>query len=678
MIRTPRSHSPARQQLGILCLALGLAACSQESTDVAQAPVSESPAPAAESASPAPAAVEPRPVAGVEGGNWTNIHGSASANRYSPLDQINADNVADLELAWSFSTENFGTTIDYANPSTPLEVDGVLYANIANTRNVVALDATNGQVLWLYRYDEGDRFDEAPRKGAGRGVAYWSDGIESRILDVSPGYQLVSLDAETGTPDPDFGDNGIVDLYVGVRNGDDPRYPYPDIGISAPPFVMNDVIVVGAAHRTGGRPRSKFNTKGDIRGFDVHTGELLWTFHTIPMEGEVGFESWLSGNDITGNSGVWAAISGDPELGHVYLPIEDPTGDYYGGDRHGDNLFSSGLVVVDVNTGERLWHYQFIHHDIWDWDVPSPPIVADLPNGREIVMSVTKQAWVYAFDRRTGEPIWPIVEQPVPAGDVPGEWYSDTQPFPTRPAPFDRQGFTEDDLIDFTPELRALALEAIEGFRLARTIYTPPSQQEALDGTKGLLSLPSSTGGSNWESSALDPETGILYVPSRTQLQVLSLAKNPDSDIDLSQAFGVRPPRVQGLEVVKPPYGRITAIDMNSGDHLWWVPNADTPERMTNHPLLEGVDLPRTGIPTRSGILLTKTLLFVGEGTGGPGARPIFRALNKETGEIIHELELPDNQTGLPFTYEHDGKQYLSMFVGGRGQPAQLVAYTLP
>ena len=614
----------------------------------------------------------------VNEGDWPNIHSGSAAQRYSPLDQINADNVADLEIAWRFSTESFGPPTDFNNPSTPLEIDGVIYANIGSTRNVVALDATSGQVLWLWRYQEGDRFDEAPRKGAGRGVAFWSDGDTARVLDVSPGYQLVSLDTKTGVPDPNFGDNGIVDLYAGLRNADDPRYPFPDIGISAPPFVMNDVIVVGAAHRTGGRPRSKFNTKGDIRGFDVRSGELLWTFHTIPEAGEIGFESWLSGNDITGNSGVWAAISGDPELGHVYLPIEDPTGDYYGGDRHGDNLFSSGLVVLDIKTGERQWHYQFIHHDIWDWDVPSPPIIADLPNGRKVVMSVTKQSWVYTFDRLTGEPIWPIVERPVPVGDVPNEWYSPTQPFPTRPAPFDRQGFSEADLIDWTPEIRALALESIDGFRLSTSIYTPPSLAEAPDGTRGLLSLPSSTGGSNWESSALDPETGILYVPSRTQLQVLSLAKNPDSDIDLSSGFGVRVPRVQGLQIVKPPYGRITAIDMNSGDHLWMIANADTPDQIANHPLLEGVDLPRTGVPTRSGILVTKTLLFQGERTGAAGASPIFRAIDKQTGDIIAEIELPDNQTGLPFTYEHDGKQYLAMFIGGSGTPAELVALALP
>lgn len=615
----------------------------------------------------------------VNDGDWPVYHGNEFSQRYSPLAQINADNVESLQVAWRFSTEKFGPPTDFTNPSTPLEIDGILYANIGSTRNVVALDATSGQVLWLWRPQEGERFSTAPRKGAGRGVAYWTGGDKTRIIDITPGYHLVSLDAETGIPDANFGNNGIVDLMIGLRNTEDPRFSDIDIGASAPPFVMNDVIVVGAAHSTGGRPRSKFNVKGDIRGFDVHTGELLWTFHTIPMQGEFGYESWLEdGADITGNTGVWAPMSGDPELGLIYLPVEGATGDYYGGDRPGSNLFASSLVAVDVKTGERRWHFQLIHHDIWDWDLPAAPVLADLPNGRKIVMSVSKQAFVYTFDRATGEPIWPIEERPVPAGDVPGEWYSLTQPFPTRPAAFDRQGFTEEDLIDFTPELRARALEAIEGFRLSPSLFSPPSLTDAPDGTRGLLSLPSSTGGANWEGSAIDPETGILYIPSRTQLQALSLAKNEASDIDLSQGTGVRVPRIEGLEVVKPPYGRITAIDMNSGDHLWSIANAATPERIANHALLQGVDLPDTGLPTRSGVLLTKTLLFVGEGNGTADAGPRMRVVDKQTGEVITVLELPDNQTGLPFTYEHEGKQYLAMFVGGRSNPAQLVAYALP
>ena len=612
-------------------------------------------------------------------GDWPEYHGDHFAQRYSPLDQINAENVGDLEIAWRFSTQGFGPSTDFNNPSTPIEIDGVLYANVGSTRNVVALDASSGQILWLWRPQEGARFDEAPRKGAGRGVAFWTDGDNKRVIDVTPGYHLVSLDAETGVPDPAFGEDGIVDLFDGLRNADDPRFPYPDIGLSAAPFVMNDVIVVGAAHRVGMRPRSKSNVKGDIRGFDARTGELLWTFRTIPERGEVGFESWLDGGiEFTGNAGVWAPMSGDPELGLVYLPVESATGDRYGGDRPGDNLFSDSIVAVDIKTGERQWHYQLTHHDIWDWDIPSAPVLSDLPNGRKILMSVTKQNWVYTFDRETGEPIWPIEEQPVPAGDVPGEWYSPTQPYPTRPAPYDRQGFTENDLIDWTPEIRALALEAIEGFRLAPSVYTPPSLADADDGTRGVLTLPSATGGANWEGSTIDQETGILYVPSRTALAVMSLGKDEDSDLDLSAAFGVRVPRVQGLEIVKPPYGRITAIDMNSGDHLWMIANADTPDQIKNHRLLEGVDIERTGIPTRSGILVTKSLLFVGEGTGGRGASPIFRAVDKATGEIIAELDLPNNQSGLPFTYEHDGKQYLAMFVSGGGQAAELVAFALP
>jgi len=615
----------------------------------------------------------------VDQGDWPVYHGGSFSQRYSPLDQINADNVDDLQIAWRFSTANFGPSTDYNNPSTPLEIDGILYADIASTRNVVALDATNGQVLWLWRPQEGDRYDEAPRKGAGRGVAFYRNGDKTRVIDVTPGYHLVSLDAKTGIPDPNFGTNGIVDLMVGLRNAEDDRFKYPDIGISAPPLVMNDVIVVGAAHKTGGRPRSRSNVKGDVRGFDVNTGKLLWTFHTIPERGEVGYETWLDeGVEFTGNAGVWAPISGDPDLGIVYLPVEDPTGDYYGGPRPGANLFSSSLVAVDVKTGARKWHFQQIHHDIWDWDLPAAPVLADLPNGRKIVMSVAKQSFVYAYDRVTGEPIWPIVERPVPQGDVPGEWYSPTQPFPTKPAPFDRQTVTEDDLLDWTPAIRAEAIAATEGFRLSRELYTPPSLTDAADGTKGLLSLPSSTGGANWEGSTIDPETGILYVPSRTQLQVLSLANNPESDLELSQGFGVRVPRVQGLEIIKPPYGRVTAIDMNTGEHLWVIANADTPDRIKNHPLLQGMDIPPTGIPTRAGTLLTKTLLFVAEGNGTVDAKPLMRAVNKQTGEIIHTMELPNNQTGLPFTYEHNGKQYLALFVGGAGSPAELVAYALP
>ncbi len=615
----------------------------------------------------------------VADGDWPDHHGNEYAQRYSPLDQINAENVNELEVAWTFQTAKFGPSPEFNNPSTPIEIDGVLYITAGATRNVAALDATNGQLLWMWRPQEGVRYDNAPRKGAGRGVTSYRNGDESRIFTVTPGFQLVSLDAETGIPDPNFGVNGVVDLFEGLRNAEDPRFDDIDIGSSMPPFVMNDVVVVGPAHRVGMRPRSKTNVVGDVRGYDARTGEHLWTFHTIPERGELGYETWLDdGVEFTGNAGVWSQMSGDPERGHVYLPVESATGDRYGGDRPGNNLFANALVAVDIKTGERQWHYQLIHHDIWDWDNPSAAVLADLPNGREVVMQVTKQNWVYTFDRDTGEPIWPIEELPVPAGDVPGEWYAPTQPFPTRPAPFDRQGVTEDDLIDWTPEVRALALEAIEGFRLSPNIYTPPSLDDAADGTRGTLSLPSATGGANWEGAALDPETGIIYVPSRTALAILSVANDPNSDVAYSAAFGVRVPRVQGLDIIKPPYGRITAIDMNTGDHVWQMANADTPDSIANHPLLEGVDLPRTGVPTRAGLVLTKTLLFAGEGGGGPGASPIFRAYDKQTGEIVAEIDIPNTQSGQPMTYEHDGKQYIAMFVSGGGGETELVALALP
>ena len=611
---------------------------------------------------------------GVYAGDWPDYGGDMGAQRYSPLDQINAENVDSLEIAWRFSTENIGPTPESNATFTPLEVGGVIYTTVGATRNVVALDATNGQLLWIWRPQEGERFDAAPRKGSGRGLSFWRDGDEKRILMTTPGFFLVSLDADTGIPDPNFGDNGIVDMFDGLRLGD--GRTDVDIGSSMPPFVMNGVAVVGPAHRVSMRPPSKFNVKGDVRGFDVRTGEMLWTFRVIPQRGDIGYESWQNGGaEISGNGGVWAPMSGDPELGHVYLPTESATGDRFGADRPGNNLFTNSLVALDIKTGERQWHFQLIHHDIWDWDNPSAAIVADLPNGRKIVAQVTKQSWVYTFDRVTGEPIWPIEELPVPAGDVPREWYSPTQPFPTKPAPFDRQGFTEDDLIDFTPELRGLGLEAIQRFRLSPNVYAPPSLADAADGTVGTLALPDAIGGANWEGSAMDPETGILYIPSRTNVSLLSVAKDENSDVDFSQSYGVRVPRIRGLPLVKPPYGRVTAIDMNSGDHVFQVANADTPDNIANNPALEGLDIPRTGVATRSGLLVTKTLLFVGEGVGGG---PTLRALDKQSGDIIAEIDLPNAQTGVPMTYEHDGKQYLVMVVSGRGSAAEIVAYTLP
>jgi quinoprotein glucose dehydrogenase len=368
-------------------------------------------------------------------------------------------------------------------------------------------------------------------------------------------------------------------------------------------------------------------------------------------------------------------MSADPELGLVYLPVESATGDTYGGDRPGNNLFANSLVALDIKTGQRKWHYQIIHHDIWDWDNPTAPILADLPNGKKLVVQLTKQSFAYVFDRQTGEPAWPIEERPVPQTDVPGEWTSPTQPIPTKPAAYDRQGISEADLIDFTPRLLAKAKEAIKPFRIG-PLYSPPSLADAADGTKGTLSLPSATGGTNWEGGAYDPQTGMLYVPSFTNPSLLSLIHDPSASTVKYICCGrSRVPDVDGLPLIKPPWGRITAIDLNNGDHAWQIANADTPEEVAKHPALKKVKIPRTGIPTRSGLLLTKSLLFAGEGRGG---NPVFRAYDKRTGEIIAEIDLPATQTGQPITYLHEGKQYIVMAIGERGHIGEYVALALP
>jgi quinoprotein glucose dehydrogenase len=420
------------------------------------------------------------------------------------------------------------------------------------------------------------------------------------------------------------------------------------------------------------------NTPGDVRGFDARTGRLLWTFKTIPEAGEEGNETWLDDSaTYTGNAAVWAPISFDPETGYVYLPTEAATGDYYGGHRHGNNLFSTTLVCLDSRTGEKIWHFQIIHHDIWDWDNPTFPILADLEidgEPRKIVAQVTKQGFTYVFDRLTGEPIWPIEERPVPQTDVPGEWTSPTQPFPTKPPPFERQGFTEDDLLDFTPELRARAVEVAGAYRMG-PIFTPPSLAEAPDGSRGTLSLPSTTGGANWEGGALDPETGYLYVGSQTNVSVLAMIEGGDrSDMNYILGFG-RAQVARGIPIVKPPWGRITALNLTDGTLAWMVPNGDTPEGVAERLGVEPEDVPRTGKVSRAGVLVTKTLLMAGEGSSGAA---VFRALDKMTGETLGEIELPNAQVGLPMTYMHEGRQYIVISVGGGGEAAELVALALP
>lgn len=613
---------------------------------------------------------------GTRSGEWPVYGGDGGSTRYSALDQIHRDNVKSLNLAWRWRSDNFGN-VEFKNETTPIMINGVLYFTAGSRRSVIAADAGTGETLWTWRINEGQRYDKAPRRSSGRGVAYWTDGRDQRIVTVTPGFQLVALDAKTGDPVPTFGRNGIVDLFKELGGTED---PIGTIGNTSPPVIARDVIVVGPALIEGGRPKSFKNTKADVMAFDARTGKKLWTFHTIPRPGEFGYDTWLNGSAAyTGNAGVWPPFSVDTELGYVYLPVEDATSDYYGGHRPGNNLFSASLVCLDIKTGRRVWHQQQVHHDIWDYDNPAPPILIDInANGKKTkaVVQLTKQAFAYVYDRLTGDPVWPIEERPVAKSDVPGEWTAATQPFPTKPPAFDRQGISKDDLIDFTPELRQRALQAIEGYRIG-PLYTPPSLANAPDGTKGTLVLPGSLGGANWEAGAADPETGFVYVASQNRPSLHALAKPADSDMDLA-ASGNPLPTVDGLSVLKPPYGRITAYDMNQGVIVWQMANGNTPPSVRDHPLLRGVDLPRTGSRSRAGLLLTKTLLFAGDGWGG---LPHFRAHDKLTGEILWETEIPAGTlSGLPMTYMHQGKQYIVFTAGDAGTeaPAQILAYTLP
>jgi glucose dehydrogenase len=638
-----------------------------------------SPSPESESqaAAPAtPAAAAERSDAAAQNVEWRFYGGNLASQRYSPLAQIDASNAGQLKIAWRFNTGNYGPRPEARNETTPLVIDGVLYTQVGITRNVVALNPKSGELLWVWRPDDGEqRFARAPRKTSGRGPAYWSDGAgNDRLLTVTPGFYLAALDPDTGRPVPGFGENGIVDLMLGVRGEVNDK---SSIGNSSPPTIVGDVVIVGPAHEVGMRPPSKANLKGDVRGYDVRTGKLLWTFHTIPTRDEPGYETWLNGSaEYIGNAGVWAPMTADAELGYVYLPTEAPIADTWGGERHGNNLYSSSLVCLDAKTGERVWHYQLIHHDIWDWDNPTAPILMDLVvDGRPIkaVAQITKQAFVYTFDRVTGEPVWPIEERPVPQTDVPGEWTSPTQPFPTKPPAFDRQGVSIDDLIDFTPELRAEAVEGIKAFRIG-PIFTPPSLSKASDGTSGTLMLPNATGGANWEGGAFDPETNILYVGSYTNPFVLVLEPPPaGSDITYINGGGAQLPWLQGLPLIKPPWGRITAIDMNKGEHVWQLASGPTPKEIAENPALKGLDIPWTGRATRPVTLVTKTLLFTAEGWGGA---PTLHARDKATGAVLAEIALPGAVGGRPMTYMIDGKQYLIVSVAG-GNGAEIVALTL-
>lgn len=626
---------------------------------------------------------------GTENGEWRSYGGDIANTRYSPLDQITADNFGDLEVAWRVKAANFGPNPEYNFQSTPLMVDGVVYSTAGSRRAVIAFDAGTGELLWMHRLDEGERGAAAPRRLSGRGLAYRDDGSAGQIFYVTPGYQLIGLDAATGARLPGFGTAGIVDLKQNFDQDID--LVTGEAGLHAAPIVAGDTIVVGAAHLPGGRPRSMRNVKGYIRGFDARTGDRKWIFHTIPGADEFGNDSWLNESwRYTGNAGVWGQMSVDLELGIAYLPTEMPTNDYYGGHRHGDNLFSDSLVAVDLNTGERLWHYQFIHHDVWDWDIPCAPILADVViDGveRKIVAQPTKQAWLYVFDRVTGEPVWPIEEREVEPSTVPGELLARTQPYVTKPPAYDRQGVALDDLIDFTPEIKRRA-EAIAARHRIGPIFTPPTVSDP-SGVAGTLMLPSQAGGTNWPGGSIDPETGIAYLYTFTTIVSLGLINDPEqSDMNFIRGRAREIPaaevalNVDGIPLVKPPWGRITAVDLKAGEILWQIPHGETPDNIRNHPLLEGVTLPRTGRVGRVGTVITKTLVIAGEAgtfttpSGEEGA--MLRAYDKATGREVGEVYMPAGASGSPMTYMHDGQQYIVLAISGGGFAGELIAFRLP
>lgn len=645
---------------------------------------------------------------GAKKGEWTTYGGDLGSTRYSALGQINADNFERLTVAWRFKTDSLGPRPEFKFESTPLMANGVLYSTGGSRRAIVAIDAATGELLWMHSENEGERGTNAPRQLSGHGVAYWTDGKEERILYVTPGYRLIALNARTGIPIATFGVNGVVDL----KKDDDQNIDLVtgEVGLHSTPVVAKNVVIVGAAHLTGGVPRSRKNVKGYVRGFDVRTGKRLWIFHTIPLPTEYGNDTWLKESwAYTGNTGVWGQISVDENLGLVYLPVELPTGDYYGGDRPGDGLFGESLVAVDLQTGKRKWHYQLVHHGLWDMDIPCAPILADINVGGRTIKAAaqpTKQAFLYVFNRENGEPVWPIEERPVPQGDVPGEWYAPKQPFPTKPPAFDNQGVSIDQLIDFTPELRAEAEKLVSKYRIG-PLFTPPALSKA-EGPLATIVSPGALGGANWPGGSYDPDTHILYVYSRTDISALGLVPSPNPNIsDMEYVQGTAgltphqgrpmgaPPlpapnpesgepvlTVRGLPLLKPPYGRITAINLDKGEIVWQVAHGETPDNVRNNPALAGLTIPRTGSQGLIGTLTTKTLVIAGESVsvtlpnGTRGA--MLRAYDKATGKDAGAVSMPAAQSGSPMTYMLNGQQYIVVAVSGPGYPGELIAYRLP
>jgi quinoprotein glucose dehydrogenase len=678
------------------------------------------------------------PLPTTKNGEWPAYTADIRGSKYSPLDQINAGNFNKLEVAWRFKTDNLGTRPEFKLEGTPLAIRGTLYTTAGTRRSVIALDGRTGELIWSHSYREGNRAAIAPRQLSGRGVSYWTDGKgDERILYVTPGYRLIALNARNGAMIASFGEGGVVDLKKGAvfGKGQPIDLETGEIGLHATPTVVKDVVIVGSSFKEGTQVVTHNNTKGLVRAFDVRTGKMLWVFNTIPRPGEFGNDTWENESWATnGNTGVWTQITADEELGLVYLPVEDPTSDQYGGHRPGNNLFGDTLVCVDLKTGQRKWHFQVAHHPIWDYDLSSAPILVDITvNGRAIkaVALPSKEAFLYVFDRVTGQPVWPIEERPVPQSDVPGEKTSPTQPFPTRPPAYARQAVTVDELIDFTPALRAEALEAVKMYRMGPMFL--PAVVSKVGGPLASITIGTLGGGTNWPGASYDPETHTVYAQAANAgVSPLGLVEPPKGFSDIRYVAGVAgrefrinegpgfgsaadapkvsasaarlaqlgiapppataaaPPAggggngllIQGLTLVKPPYGVLSAINLDRGDLVWQVPHGDTPDAVRNHPALKGLTIPKTGQQGSVGLMVTKTLVILGDPqvttTPDHPRGAMLRAYDKTDGKQVGAVWMPAPQSGSPMTYSAGGKQFIIVAISGGSYSGEYVAFSLP
>ena len=633
---------------------------------------------------------------GAVDGEWRSYAGDNGSTKYSPLDQIDAGNFEDLRIAWRWQSVDGNIDLEALRESeddrpisirglqaTPLMIDGVLYLTTA-LYQAAAVDAGTGETVWVHdprAYLAGD----PTHSYRSRGLAYWSDGDDARIFWGTSEAYLIAVDARTGEPVGDFGDNGRVDLMEDIPRAERGGTNYQGrnlVGVASPPVITRDVVVTPTIISDFVVRREA--PPGWVKGVDARTGDVRWVFRTVPQADDFGADTWLNESwRYSGNANIWPPLTADDELGYVYLPTGTPTSDYYGGHRLGDNLFAESIVAVDAETGQRVWHFQAVHHGVWDYDFPAAPTLIDIEvDGRPIkaLAQVSKQGFTYVFDRATGEPVWPIEERAVETdSDLEGEVLSPTQPFPTRPPPFEYQGIGIDDLVDFTPEIRALAVEAVRNFRLG-PLFTPP-MLSVDGGLQGTIQRPHIAGGATWGGAAADPETGLLYVPSRNSFSVIKYyTPDPDEGGNLryTQAdfdSGTQPTMPQGLPLLKPPYSRITAIDLNEGDHAWMQPNGDG-DRFRNHPRLRDLDLPPLGGEGRGGPVLTKTLLVSALSAGGSDGGPRLVARDKTTGAVVGSIDLPSGAIGTPMTYLYEGKQYIALTIGG--DVPELIALALP